>query len=430
MILRVHKFCENLKCHYQKCYAIFLKNSISCTVFSPLLNFEYVQYNFNKEKNMQISKWLFVILASSLLVACGGDDGDSSSSTTTNSTDSTPTTDNSPNPGTTITSQNSAAFAGSAFKRLFDTLGAGNTLSNTSTGMGAGLVGGVDIDGGFNLADYAKRQMERVENSGISATSTVATGVIITDTLSCDDSGTNDIIWADNDDDEDLSVGDTFTITAHNCVEDGETTNGQISFSLLGDESNLSMTFVFTNFTTVDFEGTSTFDGDLSMSIQENEANSFESVSISSNVLNFSDPESAGTFSNFSLTVTTTGTLESLLMTADALTFVEEGVTETLSNFSLTFTEDSNTLLSTMALNGTFNDPELGGVVSIDTPQPFEELASNDFPYAGIMKIIASDNSSVTLTVLDAVNVRLDVDEDGDGAIDETSDMTWTSLDT
>ena len=381
---------------------------------------------------MYISKWFVAVLISLLLVACGGDDGGSKISNNL-----IPTIDNPPNNTrtmATINSQNSRALAGAALKSLFDTSDFSGILSDIPTGIGTGFVSGVDIDNDFNLVSYTKRQMERVERSGISAASTFVTGAVLTmNDLACDESGTNDMTWADNDNNEELSVGDMFTITAHNCIEDGETTHGQISFTLLGNEPNLSMSFVFTDFTIIDFEGSSTLDGDLSMNIKGSEE-SIESVSISSNTLNFSDLEMNGTFDNFSLTTTKAGTLESLSMTADALTFVEADVTKTPNNFSFTdfsfaFSEDSNTLLSTLALTGTFSESELGELVSFDTLQPFEELASDDFPYAGIMKITAPDNSSVTMTALDAVNIRLEVDENGDGAIDETSDMTWASLD-
>jgi hypothetical protein len=374
---------------------------------------------------MHISKWLFVILTSSLLMACSNSDGDNNT---------TPPPSPSPEPvpappsldSGIINSQNATTVASDAINGLSSTSEAGNELSDLSTGIGNDFVGGVgvEIDGSFNVVDYAKRRMA---NSGIPAIPAIATGAVLpVNDIPCEESGSYDSIFADNDDDEYFSVGDTITTIDYNCVEYGETTNGQFSVTLLEEDPNLSMTMIFTDFTTIDSEGTSTLNGDLSVIIED----SSESFSISSTSFSFSDSEFSATFSNVSLTGTTSGTLESLVMTADTLTVVEEGVTETFNNVSLTFTEDSNTLVYTMDLNGTFDAPELGGTVSVDTLQRFEELESDEFPYAGIMKITASDNSSVTLTALDAVNVRLEVDEDGDGAIDETiNDTTWASLD-
>jgi hypothetical protein len=374
---------------------------------------------------MHISKWLFVILTSSLLMACSNSDGDNNT---------TPPPSPSPEPvpappsldSGIINSQNATTVASDAINGLSSTSEAGNELSDLSTGIGNDFVGGVgvEIDGSFNVVDYAKRRMA---NSGIPAIPAIATGAVLpVNDIPCEESGSYDSIFADNDDDEYFSAGDTITTIDYNCVEYGETTNGQFSVTLLEEEPNLSMTMIFTDFTTIDSEGTSTLNGDLSVIIED----SSESFSISSTSFSFSDSESAGTFTNVSLTGTTSGTLESLVMTADALTVVEEGVTETFNNVSLTFTEDSNTLVYTMDLNGTFDVPELEGTVSVDTLQRFEELESDEFPYAGIMKITASDNSSVTLTALDAVNVLLEIDEDGDGAIDETiNDTTWASLD-
>ena len=374
---------------------------------------------------MYISKWLGIILASLLLVACGDDDDNDTASPATDSSQTTNTSGT-----TTITAQNSATVASLALKRLFGTLSAGGTVSNVSTGTSKDLAGGVVIEEGFNLLDYAKWLEQEVENSGISPALTLATGTVISDNnLPCDVSGTNDFAWDDQDDDQQMSGGDTITITAHNCVEDGETTNGQVSLTLIGEES---MSFVFTDFITVDFEGTSTLNGDLTMTVQEREADSFESVSISSNSFRFSDPESAGTFDNFTMTITTekigAETLESVVMTADAVTMIESGSTEILRDFSIKSTDNLNTLISTLAITGILDDSVLG-IISLDTLQPFEGPTNDDFPYSGILKITATDNSSVILTALDAVNVRLDVDENGDGTIDQTSDTTWTSLD-
>ncbi len=384
---------------------------------------------------MYISKWLVAVLVSLLLVACNGGDGDS-----TTFTNLIPTTDNTQNTGNqvTITSQNSTKVSGTILKRIFDTSDSSSMLFDISTGMGTNFVSGVDIDDGFNLVNYAKRQMERVKYSGISATSSFVTGAVLTENnLPCDEGGTQDVTWADNDDNEDVSVNDTFTVTSHNCVEDGETTNGKMSFTLLEEEPNLSMDFVFADLTTTDLKGTLTLDGDMSISIKGSELDeSIESFSVTSNTFKFSIKESGAVsndliYSNYSVNATMIGTLNSIVMTADILTFTdgEAKVTRTVNDFSLTTTEDSNTLHSTLDFKGTFNDPELGGTFSVKTLQPFEKPATDDFPYAGIMKITASNNSSVTVTALDSVNVRLDVDEDGDGAIDRTSDTTWTSLD-
>ena len=39
------------------------------------------------------------------------------------------------------------------------------------------------------------------------------------------------------------------------------------------------------------------------------------------------------------------------------------------------------------------------------------------------------NNSSARLTAIDNVNVRIDIDTNGDGAIDDTINTTWVELD-
>jgi hypothetical protein len=381
---------------------------------------------------MHISKWLGIIAASLLLVACGGDD--TASSTTDNSQSDTPSTTETTETTettTTITAQNSVTVARFTFKQLFSTLDGGNSLADVSTEIGSGfdIAGGVDIDDDFNLVAHAKRQLEkrmgRAEMSGIS---TIATGIVYNDNGSCPNGGTFDDMWDDHDNDDVFSVGDTSTTTDYNCVEEGETTNGKYSITLLEDEPNFSVAFVFTDFTATDSEETVTFNGDLTIIVKESELDFTESIS--GNAFHFSDSESDITINNFTMTVTGTETSESFEMTADSMTIVESESTDSAKNLSLTFTEDRNTSLSTMVINGTFEISELEENVSLETIQAFEDLDSDEFPYTGVLKIMATeDNSSVTLTVLDAVKVRLEVDENGDGAVDQTSEITWTSLD-
>jgi hypothetical protein len=355
---------------------------------------------------------------SSLLVACGGDD-----SSVTN--DLAPSTNAVQSAGATINARNSSAWVKRVFKRISVAPTIGENLASTTEVND--FVGGVSMNSHFDIVGYAKRQMEHAKDVG-----NFVTGVIITE--SCEISGTASITLEDHDNDGEVSMGDTITVIANNCVEKSETTSGQMSFTVFEDDPNFSATIVFTDFSITDFEGKSSLDGDISLKRRLNQLGSTEFISMNSkNITVLSsnlNSEEISTISNFSLSITIVGTLDSLVMTADTLTHVEAGITEILNNFSLTYTKDSNTLLSTLDFRGVFNDPAVaGGVFSVDTLQPFEGFTNADYPYTGVIKITATDNSSATLTVLDAVNVRLTVDENGDGVVDQTTDTTWKSLD-
>jgi hypothetical protein len=54
-------------------------------------------------------------------------------------------------------------------------------------------------------------------------------------------------------------------------------------------------------------------------------------------------------------------------------------------------------------------------------------VMGEDNPSSGQL-FIADATSSVLFTVLDNLNVRLEIDVDLDGMIDETIDLLWTDL--
>ncbi|TGO03093.1 hypothetical protein PN36_12875 [Candidatus Thiomargarita nelsonii] len=270
-------------------------------------------------------------------------------------------------------------------------------LSSKNAAEVAGeIVGAADTD--FSFVAFTKQQialLERLESQMITSP-TLATGAVIAEEkLPCDKKGTFDYSINDTDNNNKLSKGDIFTITFHNCVDNsGERIDGQMSITILEGKPNWSMKFVMTNLTVTDSAGPSTINGDFTMGITTQ--------------------------------TTANGTIESISMTATSLTITESGTT--LSNYSFKATENSNSLLVKWKQNGTFESSQLNDTVSFVTLQPFEELKTDSFPYAGVMKITGHNNSSVKLIVLDAATVRLEVDENGDGAVDNTLDVAWTSL--
>lgn len=105
------------------------------------------------------------------------------------------------------------------------------------------------------------------------------------------------------------------------------------------------------------------------------------------------------------------------------------GRTETLSNFSSTVTNDAGMLpshITTVAM-GTVTSSEFTGSVSYTTPVPFESIG-DAYPYTGELLVTGASNATLRLIALDEINVRIEADYDGDGAVDETIDTTWDAL--
>ena len=133
---------------------------------------------------------------------------------------------------------------------------------------------------------------------------------------------------------------------------------------------------------------------------------------------------------DIALTMDTMTPMMAIATTSGALFTVASNIsTETLRNFSSTVTEDSSMLpsLITTTASGTIESTQFDGAVNYSTPVPFEALG-NDYPYTGELLVTGANNATLRLIALDAVNVRILADYDGDGAIDETIDTTWAEL--
>ena len=79
-----------------------------------------------------------------------------------------------------------------------------------------------------------------------------------------------------------------------------------------------------------------------------------------------------------------------------------------------------------MNASGTLESSQLPGDVVYSTETTFQGN-EGEYPSTGVL-LITGDNSSARLVAVDATNVRIDIDNDGDGTLDETIDLTWAEL--
>jgi hypothetical protein len=112
-----------------------------------------------------------------------------------------------------------------------------------------------------------------------------------------------------------------------------------------------------------------------------------------------------------------------ITMSGSSLTMNEGSETAVLSNFNLTFSDDAF-----LAYSGTFTlaSTGLGGSVAV-TMTGFQQYYYNDYPHAGVMTV-TGEGSGLRLTVIDATQVTLDVDVDGDDVYDTSTNMFWTDF--
>jgi hypothetical protein len=224
---------------------------------------------------------------------------------------------------------------------------------------------------------------------------------IVVETIACD-AGTATSTWDDADDNLEISTGDTLAVSFASCFfgDLGVTLTGDasiINIEITGDVANaippwnLGATFLFIDLTGIEGSETVVIDGGFDLAYSASDA------------------------------LTITGALS-----GTSLAVMSNGTAETLNDFSLTEVLDLNTQTVTADASGRLTSTELNGTIEFETLASFVVIA-DDNPSAGEL-FISDGSSSVLVTVLDNINVQLEVDEDGDGTAETTFVVPWDDL--
>lgn len=98
-------------------------------------------------------------------------------------------------------------------------------------------------------------------------------------------------------------------------------------------------------------------------------------------------------------------------------------VTDAAGVVTHTAASESMTLDGTAAVDATtFRS------VAVDTVMPFIRLRSDTYPSQGVATFTGARGSRVTMTALNATQVRFDLDRNGDGVIDESRTLNWVGV--
>lgn len=122
-------------------------------------------------------------------------------------------------------------------------------------------------------------------------------------------------------------------------------------------------------------------------------------------------------------------TVTTITVATSALVTTSAGMEEVLSNFTVRITEDGSMfpVAVTVETSFTFSSPRIGGSVTVTTSLALNSMGS-DYPFEGELRISGADGAVIVMIALDANTVRLEIDIDGDGAADDTIDVTWDDL--
>lgn len=205
---------------------------------------------------------------------------------------------------------------------------------------------------------------------------------------------------------DEISVGDSVSITFNGCVEDmdGEnvTLSGGLSFNVLEVTSvpapgyDAVVRFNFSNLALVMGTDTVTVTGGFTA-----DASTPDGVLFTTDV--------AG---------------DSLRASIAGPGGTDSGV---ISAFDDLRTENDNTGAFTIAGAGTLYQSDMGGEVDYEITTPFAGTHP-DPPGAGVLLVTGGGGTSMLLSAVDTVNARLDVDTDGDGTRETVINTTWDAL--
>jgi hypothetical protein len=199
-----------------------------------------------------------------------------------------------------------------------------------------------------------------------------------------------------------IKSGDAFTLTATNCVNGNDTVNGSVAISFSNIEGTPLSTNAWSGTVATTFSNLSvkfgsaaavTFTGDLSIGINQINAQNV-GFDLSGSSLTSTNGVSSLSLSTFRFTGSQVGS---------AITYT--------TDFSLS---GSNVSLGRFAI-----------AVKTTTPVKFT-LGSN--PSQGVMVVTGANKSALKLTALNSSNVKVDVDQDGDGVFESTQTRTWATL--
>ena len=193
-----------------------------------------------------------------------------------------------------------------------------------------------------------------------------------------------------------LSANDTITFDFASCVEDDTTTNGKFSMrvtSFSGDPESGAFSFGVTATIT-----------SLQVTVAGETATVNGSVAIS---------------------LSTAGSLLTTTVTSTSISVNDGGSTHTLRDYSSVHALTSDSF--TLDVHGSLTSSDFSGTVDFATTALLQGLGDG-YAYTGQLLITGANGATIKVVVLDNTFLRLQVDSNGYGVVDETLDVSWDDL--
>jgi hypothetical protein len=126
---------------------------------------------------------------------------------------------------------------------------------------------------------------------------------------------------------------------------------------------------------------------------------------------------------------TTMPPIRTITISIGALATTSDGMTDVITNMTVTITEDESMFPTgvTVETSFTVSSPRIGGDIVVSTSLALQSSGS-EYPFVGELRITVAGNSVIVLIALGGDSVRLEIDIDGDGAMDNSVDTTWDEI--
>jgi len=126
---------------------------------------------------------------------------------------------------------------------------------------------------------------------------------------------------------------------------------------------------------------------------------------------------------------TTMPPIRTITVSVGALASTSGGMTEVITNMTVTITQDDSMFPTgvTVETSFTVSSPRIGGDIVVSTSIALQSSGA-EYPFVGELRIMAAGNSVIILIALGGDSVRLEIDIDGDGAMDDSLDTTWDEI--
>ena len=222
----------------------------------------------------------------------------------------------------------------------------------------------------------------------------------------CMVSGTVTLSWDDRDNNADLSAGDALGFVFSNCQnDDTEVIDGSVNVVMTRIDGGAQLTGFAGRMTLTALSGRA-LDGRHAYTVNGALLTDFRQTSPTSETLR----------------LTTDGEVVANVQThrfTDTVTLLAGYVNDS--------SYDSMQMRGSNAFNGSFRSTAAGGTMRAVTTAPFIDLATDDYPSSGTLRI-TSNKGTLDVQALSTSQVRIALDADGDGTVDASQTETWDWL--